>query len=67
RGDRVGMLINNRVEWLEIFFAASRVGATVVPLSTWSTAAELEFLLADSRLRVLFSLDTWADRAFVRI
>jgi acyl-CoA synthetase (AMP-forming)/AMP-acid ligase II len=34
RGDRVGLLINNRLEWLECCFGAAAIGATVVPFST---------------------------------
>ena len=44
RGDRVGLLCDNRMEWLEVFFAAAAIGAIVVPFSTWSTARELDFL-----------------------
>src|SRR5436190_1430308 len=40
RGDRVGLLINNRLEWLECCFGAAEVGATIVPFSTWPKPAE---------------------------
>src|SRR5579872_4403627 len=43
RGDRVGILINNRLEWLEACFGAAAAGATAVPFSTWSKPAELAF------------------------
>jgi fatty-acyl-CoA synthase len=39
RGDRVGVLLSNRIEWLEIFFGASAAGSIVVPISTWSKPA----------------------------
>lgn len=60
RGNRVGLLINNRPEWLEVAFGAWLVGAVAVPFSTWSTRAELEFLLADSAVRVLVTLPAFA-------
>jgi fatty-acyl-CoA synthase len=60
RGDRVGLLINNRHEWLEVAFGAWLLGAVVTPLSTWSTRRELEFLLADSEIRVLVALARFA-------
>ena len=60
RGDRVGLLINNRPEWLEAAFGAWLLGAVVVPFSTWSTRHELEFLLADSDVRVLVALPAFA-------
>jgi fatty-acyl-CoA synthase len=64
RGDAIGLLANNCVEWLEIFFGASSLGAVVVPFSTWSTAAELEFLLQDSRVRCLFTVARLGERDF---
>jgi fatty-acyl-CoA synthase len=60
RGDRVGLLINNRTEWLELAFGAWLLGAVVTPFSTWSTRAELEFLLADSGVCLLVSLPSFA-------
>ena len=56
RGDAVGLLCSNRIEWLEIFFGASALGAIVVPFSTWSTPASWTFLLRDSGVRCLFTL-----------
>lgn len=64
RGDRVGLLSHNRIEWLEIFFAATALGATLVPFSTWSTASELEFLINDSRARWLFMVEQFGDQKF---
>ena len=64
RGDRVGLLSDNRIEWLEVFFAAAALGAIVVPFSTWSTPRELEFLLGDSQLRLLFAIPRFGKRSF---
>ncbi len=64
RGDAVGILINNRVEWLEIFFGAAALGATVAPFSTWSKQGELDFLLADSGVRSLFLLPRFGGQDF---
>jgi fatty-acyl-CoA synthase len=64
RGDVVGILINNRTAWLEIFFAAAALGATVVPLSTWSKGAELDFLLADSGIKCLFLIERLGAQDF---
>jgi len=62
--DKVGLLSDNRVEWLEAFFAAAALGATVAPFSTWSTMAELEFLLADAKVSTLFTLERYGDKDF---
>jgi fatty-acyl-CoA synthase len=64
RGDRVGLLLNNRLEWLEIAFGAMAAGATLVPFSTWSTRHELEFLLADSGVAALFTLPGFGREDF---
>ena len=64
RGDRVGAILSNCVEWLEMAFGACAAGATFVPLSTWSTRNELEFLLADSQIKLLVSHARLADRDF---
>jgi fatty-acyl-CoA synthase len=64
RGDRIGLLVDNRVEWLEIFFGAAALGVVTVPFSTWSKRAELDFLLRDSGVRVLFTLAEFAVQDF---
>jgi fatty-acyl-CoA synthase len=64
RGDHVGLLLNNRAEWLEICFGASALGAVTVPLSTWSKRGELDFLLRDSNLKVFFALASFGDQDY---
>ena len=64
RGDGVGLLVNNRIEWLEIFFGAAALGAIVVPFSTWSKRAELDFVLEDSRVRALFAIGGFGEQNF---
>lgn len=64
RGDRVGLLAGNSIEWVEVCFGTLLTGATLVPLSTWSTASELEFLITDSGIRTLFALTEFAGRDF---
>ena len=64
RGDRVGLLINNRPEWLEAFFGTVLAGGAVVAFSTWSTPDELDWLMRDSAVRVLIALDRFGDNDF---
>ena len=64
RGDRVGILVNNRLEWLEACFGASALGAVVVPFSTWSKPGELAFLLADSGVEALIAVDSFGAEDF---
>ena len=53
RGDRVGILANNRVELLDAFFAAGKSGIILVPLGTRLTAHELAYIVRDSGMRGL--------------
>jgi len=64
RGDRIGMLIGNRAEWVEVCLGAAAIGAVPAPFSTWSTARELEFLLADSGVRLLVALARFGERDY---
>src|SRR5437764_8563876 len=64
RGDRVGILIENRLEWLECCFGAAGIGATVVPFSTWSKPQELAYLLSDAEIDALFAVEAFAGQNF---
>jgi acyl-CoA synthetase (AMP-forming)/AMP-acid ligase II len=48
RGDRVAVLMGNRVEMLEVLFGIVRAGACAVPLSGLLTGEQLAALVADS-------------------
>ncbi|WNO54987.1 class I adenylate-forming enzyme family protein [Stakelama saccharophila] len=54
KGDRVGLAMRNLPEWPVIFFAATSIGAIIVPLNAWWTGAELEYGIADSGAKILF-------------
>ena len=53
KGDRVGLLAGNRIEFLDCFFAAGKSGVIIVPLSTRATAHELAHIVHDSDMRAL--------------
>ena len=53
-GDRFGILAYNCIEFMELFFAAGKAGVIVVPLSTRATAHELELIVRDCGMSVLF-------------
>ena len=63
-GDFVALLLENRLEWVELCFAAAALGATLVPFSTWSRRRELEFLLSERRYTALFLPDAREDHDF---
>ncbi|MCY4425639.1 MAG: class I adenylate-forming enzyme family protein [Halieaceae bacterium] len=53
KGARVGILMTNRLEFLSSFFGAALAGGVATPMSTFSTAAELDVLLKNSACSVL--------------
>ncbi len=60
-GDRFGILAYNCVEFLELFFAAGKAGVIVVPLSTRATAHELQHVVSDCGMKVLFCGDEFRE------
>jgi fatty-acyl-CoA synthase len=65
-GDRVALLLGNRTAYLELLFAAARLGAIAVPLNARLTAPELRGLLGDCTPALLVheqSLDALARDA----
>nr|WP_164843950.1 AMP-binding protein [Croceicoccus ponticola] len=57
RGDRVGVLLGNRPEWIVMSMATSYIGAILVPLNTWYKAYELRWTLGHCGISVLVSAD----------
>ncbi len=53
KGERVGLLSHNRLEFLDSFFAAGKSGIVLVPLSTRATAYELQHVVTDAGLSAL--------------
>jgi fatty-acyl-CoA synthase len=60
-GDRIGILAENRVEYVDAFFAAGKSGVVLVPLGTRLTAGELAALIDDAGLRVVLYSRRWAQ------
>lgn len=67
RGDRVGILMGNRPEWISAALGISRLGATVVSLNTWATVHELEYLLRHSEATVLIAAPAFLKADFGRM
>ena len=65
KGDRVALAMRNLPEWPVMYFAATSIGATLVPLNAWWTGPELAFGLENSGSRILISdcwiWDKWKD------
>lgn len=54
RGDRVAVLLHNRKEYIEIFFALSKLGAIMIPLNWRLAVSEIQFILRDSGAKGIF-------------
>lgn len=55
RGDRVLVFATNELETIVLFFALSRLGATLVPANFRLTSRELSYILKDSAPRLLIT------------
>lgn len=56
RGDRIAVLSHNQIEWLQLFFAATRIGVAVVALSPRYRDSEIEYMLGDSQSKAVFTI-----------
>lgn len=52
-GDRLALLSHNRLEFIDLFFAAGKTGVILVPLSTRATARELAGVVRDALPKAL--------------
>src|SRR4030095_6274361 len=64
RGDKVALLMPNRPEWLLVDFAATLLGATLVPISTWSRARELAYTLDHSDASTLITVERFGNQDY---
>ncbi len=64
-GDRVALVMTNRPEWLLIDFAVMMLGATLVPISTWSRPRELEYVLAHCGVSTLITIPRLGAQRFL--
>lgn len=76
RGDRVGLMAGNRIEFLSVVLGCGWLGAVVVPINTASRGMQLQHILANSGCTlvvadaascpVLAALESW-PQALVRV
>ena len=57
RGDHVALLMDNRAEWVLVDFAVTLLGATLVPISTWSRPRELGYVLGHCDATTFVTVD----------
>jgi acyl-CoA synthetase (AMP-forming)/AMP-acid ligase II len=66
KGSHVGLLYPNGVAFVVGMLAAARVGAVVVPFSTFSTARELREQLVDSDTEILLAAASFRSHDYVQ-
>lgn len=62
RENRIGILLPNRVESIAVFLGAIWLGAVPVPINPACSLAEINYILQDSRLKVLLTSQAWAEK-----
>lgn len=66
-GDKVGIWMTNRPEWVYSEFAIAKVGATMVPLYTRLGRAEVEYILRQADVKVLIVMDRFLKLNYVQM
>lgn len=66
-GDRVGIVMENRIEWVEAMFGALQAGASVAGISTWATEPELEYYLSHSGVNAVVSTSSFLNRDYASV
>ncbi len=61
-GEYVGLLAHDSAEWVACFFGTLKIGGIHIGMNTLLTAAEYDYILKDSRARVLIVGEALWDR-----
>ncbi len=56
KGSHVAICMHNTDKWLAVLYAASSIGAIVVPININSSVSEMEYLLKQADVNILFFL-----------
>lgn len=56
KGSHVAICMHNTDKWLAVLYASSSIGAIVVPININSTVSEMEYLLKQADVNILFYL-----------
>ncbi|WP_131766086.1 class I adenylate-forming enzyme family protein [Candidatus Protofrankia californiensis] len=51
KGDKVSVVMYNRLEWVELFFALAKLGGVIVPINYLLAASEMQYIFDDSQSR----------------
>ena len=59
KGTHVGLLFPNGAAWIVAMLAAARIGAVVIPVSTFATAPEMATQLAHADVEILLAAESY--------
>ena len=62
RENRVGVLLPDRLESVIVFLGAIWLGAVPVPINPACSSAEINYILQDSRIKILLTSQEWAEK-----
>ena len=62
KGDRVGILAYNCLEWMELYVAIAKAGLVAVPINFRLMGAEIQYILDNCEARSLIVQDELAER-----
>ncbi len=65
KGDHVGILMPNSVEWAIAWFATTRIGAVAVPLNTFYKASELAWTARHADLKAILTWPAFRSNDFL--
>jgi fatty-acyl-CoA synthase len=65
RGDRVAVILPNRPEWLVSLFAASKIGAATVGVSTFSSSREVSWTIEHCRPAAIVTTESFRGRDYL--
>lgn len=64
KGDHIGILMPNSVDWAIAWFATTRIGAVAVPLNTFYKATELAWTARHADLRAILTWPVFGNHDF---
>ena len=67
KGDKVGIWATNFPDWFTVFFAAAKIGATLVTVNTSYKLHVLEYLIRQSDIGTLCLVDGYRDSDYVQM
>ncbi|WP_078427449.1 long-chain-fatty-acid--CoA ligase [Alkalihalobacterium alkalinitrilicum] len=62
RGDKIALLSSNSIEFLQIYFACAKAGVTIVPINLALVTQEINYILNDSKAKLIIAEDTYLDK-----